>query len=212
MSEASKENPLLKTVLEFGPLIIFFVAYYYAPTSSDPVTGQDQADTDRIIFATQIFVPAILIALFLGWVQTRKLAKMPLITAVLVVVFGGLTIWFKDPEFIKRKPTFIYLTFSFILLFGVWKRKGYLKILMGPALVMKDSGWVLLSKRFGLIFLLLAILNEIVRQEKYFSMDFWVNFKTFGMPGILLIFMAFQVGLLKKYVIETDVKDKKNNR
>ena len=122
---------------------------------------------------------------------------MPLITAILVVIFGGLTIWLNNPIFIKMKPTLIYLIFSAILGYGLLKKKSYLKILMGSAIPMNEEGWLILSKRFVGFFVLLAFTNEII--WRFFSQDFWVNFKTFGLPILLIFFMALQFNLFNKY-------------
>ena len=197
MSENNKERPFSKLVLEMGPLIIFFVCYYKAPIPENIVNDLDAANLFKIIFATKIFVPAILIALFIGWLQTKKIAKMPLITAILVVIFGGLTIWLNNPIFIKMKPTLIYLIFAFVLGYGLLKKKSYLKILMGSSIPMSEEGWLLLSKRFVVFFILIALLNEII--WRFFSQDFWVNFKTFGLPILLILFMALQFNLFNKY-------------
>ena len=197
MNENNKERPFSKLILEIGPLIIFFVCYYNAPIPENLINDLDEANLFKIIFATKIFVPAILVALFLGWFQTKKIAKMPLITAILVVVFGGLTIWLNNPIFIKMKPTLIYLIFSAILGYGLLKKKIYLKILMGPAIPMNEEGWLILSKRFVGFFVLLAFTNEII--WRFFSQDFWVNFKTFGLPILLIFFMALQFNLFNKY-------------
>ena len=197
MNENNKERPFSKLILEMGPLIIFFVCYYNAPIPENLINDLDEANLYKIIFATKIFVPAILVALFIGWFQTRKIAKMPLITAILVVVFGGLTIWLNNPIFIKMKPTLIYLIFSAILGYGLLKKKSYLKILMGSAIPMNEEGWLILSKRFVGFFVLLAFTNEII--WRFFSQDFWVNFKTFGLPILLIFFMVFQFNLFNKY-------------
>ncbi len=196
MNENNKERPFSKLILEMGPLIIFFVCYYNAPIPENLKNDLDEANLFKIIFATKIFVPAILVALFLGWFQTKKIAKMPLVTAILVVVFGGLTIWLNNPIFIKMKPTLIYLIFSAILGYGLLKKKIYLKILMGPAIPMNEEGWLILSKRFVGFFVLLAFTNEII--WRFFSQDFWVNFKTFGLPILLIFFMALQFNLFNK--------------
>lgn len=197
MNENNKERPFSKLILEMGPLIIFFVCYYNAPIPENLKNDLEEANLFKIIFATKIFVPAILVALFIGWLQTKKIAKMPLITAILVVVFGGLTIWLNNPIFIKMKPTLIYLIFSAILGYGLLKKKIYLKILMGPAIPMNEEGWLILSKRFVGFFVLLAFTNEII--WRFFSQDFWVNFKTFGLPILLIFFMALQFNLFNKY-------------
>jgi intracellular septation protein len=197
VNENNKERPFSKLILEMGPLIIFFVCYYNAPIPENLKNDLEEANLFKIIFATKIFVPAILVALFLGWFQTKKIAKMPLITAILVVVFGGLTIWLNNPIFIKMKPTLIYLIFSAILGYGLLKKKIYLKILMGPAIPMNEEGWLILSKRFVGFFVLLAFTNEII--WRFFSQDFWVNFKTFGLPILLIFFMVLQFNLFNKY-------------
>ena len=197
MNENNKERPFSKLILEMGPLIIFFVCYYNAPIPENLKNDLEEANLFKIIFATKIFVPAILVALFIGWFQTKQIAKMPLITAILVVVFGGLTIWLNNPVFIKMKPTLIYLIFSAILGYGLLKKKIYLKILMGPAIPMNEEGWLILSKRFVGFFVLLAFTNEII--WRFFSQDFWVNFKTFGLPILLIFFMALQFNLFNKY-------------
>ena len=197
MNENNKERPFSKLILEMGPLIIFFVCYYNAPIPENLKNDLDEANLFKIIFATKIFVPAILVALFIGWFQTKKIAKMPLITAILVVVFGGLTIWLNNPIFIKMKPTLIYLIFSAILGYGLLKKKSYLKILMGSAIPINEEGWLILSKRFVGFFVLLAFTNEII--WRFFSQDFWVNFKTFGLPILLIFFMALQFNLFNKY-------------
>ena len=197
MNEDNKERPFSKLVLEIGPLIIFFLCYYKAPIPENIVNDIDAANLFKIIFATKIFVPAILIALFISWLQTKKIAKMPLITAILVVLFGGLTIWLNNPVFIKMKPTIIYLIFSAVLVYGLLNKKSYIKYLMGSAIPMNEEGWFLLSKRFAGFFILLALTNEII--WRFFSQDFWVNFKTFGLPILLIIFMAMQFNLFNKY-------------
>ena len=130
---------------------------------------------------------------------------MPLITAILVVVFGGLTIWLNNPIFIKMKRTVIYLIFAGVLSFGIIRQKAYLKYLMGSAIPMNEEGWMKFSKRFAGLFLLLALANELV--WRIFSQDFWVNFKTFGLPVILLVFMISQLRLLSTYSNDTNKDD-----
>ena len=197
MNEDNKERPFSKLILEIGPLIIFFLCYYKAPIPENILNDIDAANLFKIIFATKIFVPAILIALFISWLQTKKIAKMPLITAILVVVFGGLTIWLNNPIFIKMKPTIIYMIFSAVLGYGLLNKKSYIKYLMGSAIPMNEEGWFLLSKRFAVFFIILALTNEII--WRFFSQDFWVNFKTFGLPILLIIFIAMQFNLFNKY-------------
>ncbi len=197
------EKPVLKLILEFGPIIIFFLAYYKAPLPIEIMGDQEKIDLAKIIFATKVFIPTILISLLLGWISSKKLAAMPVLTAVLVLFFGGLTIWLRDPVFIKMKPTAIYMLFAGILAVGVIRDQSYLKTLMGKALPITHVGWIILTKRFCILFMLLAIMNEAVWRN--FSQDVWVNFKTFGLPSLLILFFLFQVGLLKKY--SSEIKD-----
>ncbi len=193
MSE-NKENSTFKTVLEFGPILVFFLSYKFAPISK---TGDTDIDLDKIIFATKVFIPTIFIFLLIGWLRTKELAKMPLFSAIIILVFGGLTIWLRDETFIKMKPTIIYLFFSGILGFGLLRGKSYLKSLLGSALPMTNEGWLILTRRFTLFFLLLAFCNEII--WRYFSTDLWVNFKTFGLPLAVFLFFFLQARLIQTF-------------
>ena len=195
-----EENSLTKSILEFVPLITFFLAYYYFPNSNN-LTGEDLS-VEKIIFATKVFVPVLLVASVLSYLILRTISKMSVITALLVIFFGALTIWFRDPTFIKMKPTIIYLSFAFILIIGLLRNRSLLQSLMGSTLAMEDRGWMLLTKRIIIFFISLAFLNELV--WRYFGQDQWVNFKTFGMPILSLIFFAFQYRLFQKYLVDKE--------
>ena len=195
--EKKEENSFLKSVLEFVPLIAFFVSYYYYPNSRQLVG--EELSVEKIIFATKVFVPALVVTSALSYLILKTISKMAIITAVVVIIFGFLTVWFRNPVFIKMKPTIIYLSFSLILTIGLLRKKSFLQSLMGSALNMEDLGWLILTKRVTMFFLVLAALNEIV--WRYFGQDQWVNFKTFGLPVITLIFFAFQYKLFQKYMI-----------
>ena len=194
---SAKQNNVLKIVLEFGPIIIFFLGYKYAPI---PKGFQGDESLERIIFATTIFIPTILLSLFVGYLKTKELAKMPLFTAILVLVFGGLTIWLRDETFIKMKPTIIYLVFAILLSLGLFRGQSYLQKLMELALPMQDEGWLILTKRFVFFFIVLAILNELI--WRFMPTDTWVSFKTFGFPALTFVFFFAQVRLIQKYRIE----------
>ena len=125
---------------------------------------------------------------------------MPLFTAIIVLVFGGLTIWLKNDTFIKMKPTIIYLLFGGILSFGLLREKSYLKSLMGSALLLEDEGWFILTKRFVMLFIFLALLNEIV--WRMLSTDYWITFKTFLFPLATFAFLFFQYPIFRDYLIE----------
>lgn len=195
-----EENSLTKSILEFVPLITFFLAYYYFPNSNN-LTGGDLS-VEKIIFATKVFVPVLLVASVLSYLILRTISKMSVITALLVIFFGALTIWFRDPTFIKMKPTIIYLSFAIILIAGLMRNRSLLKSLMGSTLALEERGWVLLTKRIIIFFICLAFLNELV--WRFFGQDQWVNFKTFGMPILSLLFFAFQYRLFQKYLVDKE--------
>ena len=195
-----EENSLTKSILEFVPLITFFLAYYYFPNSNN-LTGEDLS-VEKIIFATKVFVPVLLVASVLSYLILRTISKMSVITALLVIFFGALTIWFRDPTFIKMKPTIIYLSFAIILIAGLIRNRSLLKSLMGSTLALEERGWVLLTKRIIIFFICLAFLNELV--WRFFGQDQWVNFKTFGMPILSLLFFAFQYRLFQKYLVDKE--------
>ena len=198
--EKKEENSLIKSILEFVPLITFFLSYYYYPNSSN-LTGEDLS-VEKIIFATKVFVPILLIAAILSYLILRTISKMSIITALLVIFFGGLTIWLRDPTFIKMKPTIIYLSFAIILIIGLMIGRSFLQSLMGSTLALEERGWIVLTKRIIVFFISLAFLNELV--WRYFGQDQWVNFKTFGMPILSLLFFAFQYRLFQKYLVDKE--------
>ena len=196
--EKKEENSFLKNVLEFVPLIAFFVSYYYYPNSRQLVG--EELSVEKIIFATKVFVPALVVTSALSYLILKTISKMAIITAVVVIIFGFLTVWFRNPVFIKMKPTIIYLSFSLILTIGLLRKKSFLQSLMGSALNMEDKGWLILTKRVTIFFIILAVLNEVV--WRYFGQDQWVNFKTFGLPIMTLFFFAFQYKLFQKYLVD----------
>ena len=198
--EKKEEHSPTKSILEFVPLVTFFLAYYYFPNSNN-LTGEELS-VEKIIFATKVFVPILLFASFLSYLILRTISKMSLITALLVIFFGALTIWFRDPTFIKMKPTIIYLSFASILIIGLMRNKSLLQSLMGSTLALEERGWIILTKRIIIFFISLAFLNELV--WRYFGQDQWVNFKTFGMPILSLLFFAFQYRLFQKHLIDNE--------
>jgi intracellular septation protein len=202
--EARKNQlgPGLKLALDLGPLLLFFVAYsrpaLFAPLLSPVLAPELLAGEHAGIFAaTAVFIPAVLVALAVGYGLTRHVPVMPLITAVIVVVFGGLTLLLANETFIKLKPTIIYLFLAGVLLGGL----AFGKPLLGPVLdsvfSLSEEGWRKLTLRWALFFVALAILNEIVWRTQ--STDFWVNFKVFAVLPLTFAFAALQYPLLTKY-------------
>jgi intracellular septation protein len=177
-------NPLLKLVFDLGPLALFFFAN----------------SRYGIFVATGTFMVAVLAALAASYVLTRHLPIMPVVTAVVVVVFGGLTLILHNDLFIKLKPTIIYLLFGAVLLGGLMFGKSFLGVVFDSLFHLTEEGWRKLTLRWALFFLALAVLNEIVWRST--STDVWVNFKVFGVMPLTLIFGALQYPLLKKYAVE----------
>ncbi len=184
MSEIKSSPGWLRSVVEFGPIAAFFVAYYLAD----------------LFIATAAIMVATALALTLSYAVERRLPMMPLITAGIVGVFGGLTLWLNDETFIKMKPTIIQAIFGSVLIGGLAANRLFLKSLMGSAWHMTDKGWRILTLRFSLFFFLSAALNEAIWRTQ--STDFWVNFKVFGLMGLTFVFIMTQLPLLKRFSYE----------
>jgi intracellular septation protein len=179
--DGKAENPLIKLALEMGPLVLFFVTNAKA----------------GIFTATAIFMGAVVISLGLSRLLLRQWPIMPLVSAVVVLIFGGLTLYWENDLFIKLKPTIVNTLFGLVLLGGLAFGKPLLSLVMGSVLSLTDEGWKKLTFRWALFFFVLAVLNEIVWRTQ--SNDFWVNFKVFGIMPITIAFALAQTPLLKKY-------------
>ena len=200
MSGAMSErhiNPLLKIVLEVGPIAVFFLAYRWAPVPEG--LSDTERQLEQILFSTKVFVPTILLSLLVSWLMTRKLPKMAVITAVVVTIFGGLTLILRDDTFVKMKPTILYGIFAGILGFGLMRGQSYLKYLMDELIPMRDEGWMKFTGRFVAFYLMLAVLNEVV--WRLYGTDTWVNFRTFVLPAANFLFIMAQVPLFQRYSV-----------
>ncbi|WP_289035100.1 septation protein A [uncultured Roseibium sp.] len=197
-------SPLLKLALELGPLAIFFLFNSRGEQIAEafPVL---QALGKPIFLATAAFMVAITISLVASLALTKRLPVMPLITGVVVLVFGGLTLWLHDDLFIKLKPTIINCLFGAVLLGGLLFGKSLLGYVFDSAFKLTDEGWRVLTWRWGLFFFVLAAINEIVWRN--FSTDFWVNFKVFGVMPITLLFTMTQLPLIQKHALVEDDGD-----
>ena len=184
MAKKKQLNPVLKLVLDVGPLVLFFAAN----------------SKFGIYAATGAFMAAILIALAVSYALTRHLAVMPLVTAVIVLVFGGLTLVLHDELFIKVKPTIIYVLFGGTLVGGLAFNKPLLGMVFDSVFHLREEGWRKLTWRWALFFFVLAILNEIIWRTQ--TTDFWVSFKLFGVVPLTFLFAALQVPLVTKYSVD----------
>jgi intracellular septation protein len=177
-------NPLLKLAFDLGPLVLFFFAN----------------SRYGIFVATGTFMVAVLAALAASYVLTRHLPIMPVVTAVIVLVFGGLTLVLHNDLFIKIKPTILYALFGAVLLGGLFFGKSFLGTIFDSLFHLTDEGWRKLTLRWAIFLFALALLNEIVWRNT--STDLWVNFKVFGFLPLTFLFGALQYPLLRKYAVE----------
>jgi intracellular septation protein len=185
MSETSgkkrKIGPLLRLALDLGPLLVFFAAYQMA----------------GIFAATGAFMVGSLLSLAAGYAIERRISPVPLFTAILVLIFGGLTLYLKNGTFIKMKPTVLYAFFGLTLLGGLAYGRLFIKYVFETAFQLTDVGWRKLTIRWGFFFLALAILNEIVWRDV--SEAAWVKFKVFGIIPLIMLFALAQMRLVLKY-------------
>ncbi|MFS4438752.1 inner membrane-spanning protein YciB [Paracoccaceae bacterium GXU_MW_L88] len=194
-----------RILTEFGPIILFFVAYRMAPVAEG--LSADQLELEKLLFATKLFIPAILLALGVSWVAERRLPPAALLTAVIVLLFGGLAIVLRDATFVKMKPTIIYAAFAAILGFGIMRGTSYLRLFLSEALAMTEEGWMILTKRFAWFFLAMAVANELV--WRLMGTETWVTVKTFVLPIAMFVFIFAQAGVFTRYSTEdTDTSGK----
>ena len=194
-----KVSPLLKMVLELGPLVVFFFANSRGEwlASQFPVLSELGGP---IFIATGLFMAATAIALTVWWILTRTLPMMPLISGIVVFVFGALTLWLQNDTFIKMKPTIVNTLFGVILLGGLFFGQSLLGYVFNSAFKLTDEGWRKLTLRWGVFFLFLAVLNEVV--WRMFTTDTWVAFKVWGTMPITILFTLSQMPLIMRHSIE----------
>ncbi|MDB5508636.1 MAG: septation protein [Hyphomicrobiales bacterium] len=190
---APPQNPTLKLILEMGPLVLFFITNWKF----------------GIFPATGVLMVGVVAALIASWVLTRHLPIMPVVTAVAVVFFGGLTFLFHDELFIKLKPTIVNTIFGTILLGALAFGKPLLPVLLDSVLQLTEEGWRKLTIRWGVFFFVLAVINEIVWRTQ--TTDLWVSFKAFGIMPLTIVFALAQVPLILKHEIKQPTDADKNH-
>ncbi len=179
-------NPVLKFALEIGPLLVFFFV--------NAKFG--------IFWATGVFMAALAVSLLTMYLLVRRLPILPLVTGIVVLIFGGLTLILQDELFIKLKPTIVNTLFGAILLGGLFAGRSFLKSLLGEAFQMTEEGWRVLTLRWAFFFFVLAILNEIVWRN--YTTDEWVTFKVFGVMPLTIVFSLTQLPTMFRHRIEED--------
>jgi intracellular septation protein len=204
-------TPWVKFTLELGPLLLFFFANsrpkLFAPLMEPFLPAKLLTGESAGLFtATAVLMVAVVLALIVSYALTRRLPVMPVATAILVVVFGGLTFYFQDPSFIKMKPTILYACFGAALLGGLIFNRPLLPIVLDNAMSLTETGWRILTLRWGFFFLGLAVLNEIVWRTQ--SNDHWVLFKFPGTVILIFVFTFSQVPLIMKHELRGEAAEK----
>ena len=197
-------NPLLKLALEIGPLLVFF----FANARGEWVASlwPPLADLGGPLFvATALFMAAVAISLLVSWLLTRTIPIMPLVSGVIVFVFGALTLYLQDETFIKMKPTIVNTLFAVILLGGLMLGKSLLGYVFDSAFRLDPDGWSKLTLRWGLFFIFLAVANEVVWRN--FSTDFWVAFKVWGIMPITFLFTVSQMPMIMRHSLEEEARE-----
>ncbi len=181
-------NPWIKLLIEAGPLAAFFAAY----------------SMYGIMAATAVFMVAIVIAVVAAFVLERRVPVLPLFSAVIVLVFGGLTLYLDNATFIYMKPTIINGLFGLALLVGLATGRGLMRYVFSSVFQLDDQGWKALSLRWGVFFIAVAVLNELVWRN--FAEETWVNFKVFGVLPLTLVFAMAQARLIERHSLEASAE------
>ena len=207
MSGQAKPSPLLKLTLEMGPLLLFFAANS-KPDWFRPVVGAVLGDglvtseKAPILIATAVFMAAMLASLIVTWVMHRTLPVMPLVAGLVVLVFGGLTIFLQDDTFIKLKPTIVNSLFGAVLLGGLAFGKPLLPYVLESVFHLDAEGWKKLTFRWGVFFFVLAGMNEIIWRTQ--TTDFWVAFKVWGVMPLTILFTLAQTPMMMRHGFKTE--------
>ncbi len=206
MAEKREINPILKLILEIGPLAVYFWAYRHFAERSLEFLGQSYSG---VTAATIVFVPVLLLGMVISWVLTRHLPRMTIFTALMVILFGALTAYFNDDTFTKLRPSIIYSLLAAALGFGLYVRKtNFMKYLLGDSIPLTDEGWNIFERNFMIFFIVMVIINEFT--WRVLGDEAWVFLDSFGQLILTFIFMATQFPIFSKYAqIETGAQNGK---
>ncbi len=195
-------DPKMKAALEYGPLLAFMVGYWLVKDRTFMVSGVEYSG---FVAITAVFIVIFAASILALWKLTGKLSAMQVFTLAVIVFMGGLTVWFNDPHFIKMKPTIIYIAFAAGLGIGLLQGKSYLRLVLGEALPMQDEGWLILTRRMTVFFVVLALANEVVWRN--FSDGTWVTFKVVGLTVAMFAFLLSQARVMERYGIKPANED-----
>jgi len=187
----------LKAALEYGPLVLFLLGYWYLKDRTFDIGGVTYSG---FIVVTAAFVLVFAVSILALWRLTGRISPMQIVTLVVVLFMGGLSVWFNDEHFFKMKPTFIYVFFAGALGVGLLRGQSYLRLVMEETLPLQPEGWMILTRRMAVFFVVLAGANEVVWRN--FSTDTWVWFKVIGLTVAMFGFLISQAGVLTRYGIE----------
>jgi intracellular septation protein len=180
-----------KFLIDLFPLAAFFATNWFYKGSNN----------EKFLWATGVLMAATLVSICITYILTKRISKMLLFTAAIVGVFGGLTLYFKDPIFLQIKVTIINALFAVVLFGGLYFKQNFIKSIMGQAMQLPDLAWRILTIRWGFFFFAMAVLNEIIRR---FTPDYWVTFKAFGLLGFTIAFAVANAPFMAKHIIEED--------
>ena len=196
---AAEKNSSIESALELGPSIIFFILYMRMKNQTYTVFGTDYSG---FIAATVAFIPVLFVSMGILWWLKGRLSALHIFTLIMVVFFGGLTVWFNSEAFFQFKTTLVYGFIASLLTIGLLCGHSFLEMVMGRMMPMETQGWMILTKRLAIGFTVLAVINEIVWRTM--SKDAWVYIETFGFPIALAVYMTMNFMALGKYIIEDD--------
>jgi len=193
--------PLPKFALEMGPLLLYFVAYFRGDWLIENVSLFSDFK-DPIFPATAIFMVAAVAALIISLVTMRQVLIMPLVSGIVIVIFGGLSLWFQNDIFAKLKPTIINCLFALVLFGGLYFKKSLLSFVLGPAFRLDEAGWRKLTLRWAWFFIVLAVLNEFVWRS--FGTDIWMTYRTFVPMLLSFLFIIAQMPLIMRHSLDKE--------
>ena len=198
MSEQGRAiNPKIKSALELGPLLAFFLGYFWLREESYHFAGRDY---DGFIVVTAAFIPLMAACTLALWRLSGKVSRIQITTMVMVVVFGALTVWLNDERFFKMKSTYVFGGFGLLLGIGLWRGQSYLAYVLEGMIPISDEGWMAMTRRLAVFFLLMAAANEVIWRN--FSTDVYVVWDTFGQAGAMFAFFISQAKLIERHWIE----------